>query len=256
MPSNKLRKKALAEKSELKIDINLINQKKISPVYNGPKYMVIFDNDQLIALSKPVNSHSNSQKYSDENTSTSWMRANNYLAPLLVNHEQLNRGLINRLDFETSGVLIYLKDENEYIKARSDIHSCLLYKEYRAIVEGEFPEYLIMHDKLASKDVKGRKVCISDSGNNATSEASLISYNKESNLSMIKVILKTGLRHQIRVQLSSRGFPIVGDNMYSGRESDRLYLHAYNYKIQIQNQIFEIVDNKLEGSLFNLYSCL
>lgn len=256
IPSNKLRKKPLNEKSEVHVDIDLINLKKVSPTFKGPEYQVILDNEILVALSKPINSHSNSQKYSDQNTSTSWMRANNHTAPLFVNRDQLNRGLINRLDYETSGVLIYFKDEEEYLNARANIHSYLLYKEYRAIVEGKFPDKLSMDDLLASKGEKGKEVYVSDNGASANSEASLLSYNEENNLSLIKVILKTGLRHQIRVQLSSRGFPIVGDELYSGKSSDRLYLHAYNYHVQINEKVFEIKDNNLKGGLFDLYSGL
>lgn len=256
IPSNKLRKKPLSEKSEVHIDIDLINQKKISPAYKGPEYKVLLDNELLLVLSKPINSHSNSQRYSDRNTSTSWLRANSFKVPLEVNKEQLNRGLINRLDYETSGVLIYFKDESEYFNARSSIHSYLIHKEYRAIVEGKFPDNLLMEDFLSSRGEKGKEVFVCNEGTTANSEASLLSYNEQHNLSFIKVVLKTGLRHQIRVQLSSRGFPILGDKLYSGKDSDRLYLHAFSYHIQINGNIFEIKDDSLEGRLFDFYSSL
>src|SRR5690606_20852359 len=52
----------------------------------------------------------------------------------------------------------------------------------------------------------------------------------KNNLTLVMVVLKTGIRHQIRAQLSTLGFPILGDTLYGGSESDRIYLHSWLYQ--------------------------
>ena len=47
---------------------------------------------------------------------------------------------------------------------------------------------------------------------------------------LLLVSLETGLRHQIRAQLSHLGFPILGDELYGGAKSSRLFLHAWKYE--------------------------
>jgi 23S rRNA pseudouridine1911/1915/1917 synthase len=51
-----------------------------------------------------------------------------------------------------------------------------------------------------------------------------------SDKSLLMIELKTGLRHQIRAQLSYLGFPILGDELYGGNKAERLYLHAWRYE--------------------------
>ena len=49
---------------------------------------------------------------------------------------------------------------------------------------------------------------------------------------------KTGKTHQLRVAMKSLGSPILGDNLYSGNQSDRVYLHAYQIEFDYQNEHF------------------
>jgi len=49
---------------------------------------------------------------------------------------------------------------------------------------------------------------------------------------------KTGKTHQLRVAMKSLGSPILGDNLYSGNQSDRVYLHAYQLEFDYQNEHF------------------
>ena len=65
-------------------------------------------------------------------------------------------------------------------------------------------------------------------------------------VSLVLVNLKTGLRHQIRAQLSFLGFPILGDELYGGRKAERVFLHALRYEFS------DIVEDS-NAELFNIF---
>ena len=74
-----------------------------------------------------------------------------------------------------------------------------------------------------------------------------IHYNSEKNCSLLMVKLKTGLRHQIRAQLSYLGYPILGDELYGGSSSLRIFLHAFYYEIPLKEGVI------IKGKARNAY---
>lgn len=131
---------------------------------------------------------------------------------------------INRLDRDTSGVVLFAK--NEYIQ---ELFTTLdVSKEYIAIVDG-FPNQAegTINAKIARKEGSIIKRCVSETGQTAITHYKVIkTYDAYSSLS---VKLETGRTHQIRVHMAYIGNPIVGDTMY-GKETtviDRQALHSY-----------------------------
>ncbi len=131
---------------------------------------------------------------------------------------------INRLDRDTSGVVLFAK--NEYIQ---ELFTTLnISKEYIAIVDGipSKPEDTI-NAKIARKEGSIMERCVSEAGQTAITRYKVIkAYATYSSLS---VKLETGRTHQIRVHLAYIGNPIVGDTMY-GKETtliNRQALHSY-----------------------------
>ena len=64
----------------------------------------------------------------------------------------------------------------------------------------------------------------------------VLKYDKELNLSVLKILLHTGRHHQIRVQLSSRGHSIYGDQKYGGRGHGK-QIALWAYKLQISHPV-------------------
>lgn len=160
--------------------------------------------------------------------------------PAFVLSEQLSKSygypLLHRLDKETSGILMLVKDESFGKKAIEEFKQQNVEKVYLAIVSGRFVETLEIDSPIATLKGKGGAYSkISASGKDAHTliEPLLV----EGKHSLVKVTIKTGRTHQIRVHLKHAGFPIVGDEKYGGKRANRMFLHAYRVGILEHNFI-------------------
>ena len=91
-----------------------------------------------------------------------------------------------------------------------------------------------------SREEKGKRVIVRDSGAGVPGEFGTrpLEYNKDARMTLVEVTLKTGLRHQIRAQMSHLGHPLIGDVFYGGRSARRLYLHALSYSLLIEGEAY------------------
>ena len=149
---------------------------------------------------------------------------------------------VNRLDKDTSGLVIFAK--NEYIQEClvRQMNLDLFYKEYIAIVNGILEqENGIINAPIARKENSIIERCISAEGETAVTHYEVL--ENFDNLSLVKCILKTGRTHQIRVHFSFLGHPIIGDTLYGEKSTmiSRQALHAYKVKF-----IHPITKNEIE----------
>ena len=136
---------------------------------------------------------------------------------------------VNRLDMNTSGLVVIAKNSYAHHKLSLDMGQDRVHKEYLAIVEGiisqdsgtlDFPIYRETEDSISRVvDPRGQR--------------SITHYRVLQRLkggSLVSLRLETGRTHQIRVHLSHIGHPIMGDDLYGRPDSsliDRQALHAY-----------------------------
>lgn len=133
--------------------------------------------------------------------------------------------IVHRLDRETSGLVLFVKDEKMKQKLQEDWENVALVREYTAVASGilEKKEGRLVH---YLKENRQHKVYVSptnDNGKKAITNYRVLSEDKNSLLSLS---LMTGRKNQIRVQLSYLGHPLIGDSKYGGYKAKRLYLHA------------------------------
>ena len=127
---------------------------------------------------------------------------------------------LHRLDKNVGGVMIYAKNKATAAKFSKLIQDGQLIKEYVAMVHGTPPEKGDWED-LLFKDSRKNKVFVVKKQRAGVKSARLeFKRLTEGECSLVRVRLHTGRSHQIRVQFSSRGFPLVGDHKYGSRATE------------------------------------
>ncbi|MFC1503925.1 RluA family pseudouridine synthase [Spirochaetota bacterium] len=184
------------------------------------KFSIVFEDTHLLAVSKPENTHTVPVSYADSDTLMNGIK--HYTGSMVPLPSPLNAGSINRLDFETTGLVLLAKTEEAYKVLTANYKKVSTEKYYFARVHGIPENYVFMQDSIGEKG-----------GTPKNGEAELLIIKKYKKESIVLLRLITGLRHQLRIQLSNRGYPIKGDRLYGSKEitSERMYLHSYSVEL-------------------------
>lgn len=196
---------------------------------------VIFEDADVIVIDKPAGMLSQKAVPSD-------ISANEYILHTLIARGELTEetlrtfrpSVCNRLDRNTSGLLIAgktlkgLQETSEALKSRS------IQKYYRCLVKGEVKECSHIDGWLA-KDVQTNRVTVlPEAAENAVRiETEYRPVRTENGYSELEVHLITGRSHQIRAHLASVGHPILGDFKYG----DSILNRRLKQKLQVDSQM-------------------
>ncbi len=125
---------------------------------------------------------------------------------------------LHRLDKNVGGVMVYARTKAAAALFSRMIQNGQLVKEYVALVHGQPPEKGDWED-LLWKDSSKNKVFVVKRQRTGVKKARLEYVRLHAReQSLVRIRLHTGRSHQIRVQFSSRGFPLVGDHKYGSRD--------------------------------------
>ncbi len=124
---------------------------------------------------------------------------------------------LHRLDKNVGGVMVYARTKAAAARLSKEIQESRMVKEYVALVHGTPPEVGDWED-LLFKDSRKNKVFVVDRKRAGVKDARL-EYKRltAGEQSLVLIRLHTGRSHQIRVQFSSRGYPLVGDHKYGSK---------------------------------------
>ncbi|MDB2405446.1 RluA family pseudouridine synthase [Arcobacteraceae bacterium] len=190
-------KKLVLARGEIREDTNF----KVKEIAQA---RVIFEDDDILVVDKPA--HLNAQEVESR-------------FPQAI--------LLNRLDKETSGVMMLAKNEEFRQKAINEFKNNKVYKEYVAVVEGKVVEDIVIDMPISTIKGKTARSRIDEKGGRPA-KTTVSPYMIEGNKSKIKIVIENGRTHQIRVHLQFAGLPIIGDLQY-GRPSNqvtRVMLHS------------------------------
>lgn len=138
---------------------------------------------------------------------------------------------VNRLDLNTSGLIIFAKCEYIQECLNKQMQSKNFIKEYLALADGIFENKTgTINLPIARKEGSIIERCISSKGQNSITHYEVI--KEYSSYSLIKCTLETGRTHQIRVHMSAIGHPLLGDTLYGEYSNliNRQALHCYKLK--------------------------
>ena len=204
--------------------VTIFSKKRVIPKID---LKIIYEDDELIAIDKPSGLLSISNSKEKEITAfrivSDYIKTYNKYARLFVVH---------RLDEQTSGVLLFAKNEKIKKELQKRWSELVKLREYICVVKGKTPEkqdiesYLTMNHFQIVHSTKNKEI-----GALAITHYERLKY--KNTYSLLRVNIDTGRRNQIRVHLSESGFPIVGDKKYGSKSNpiERLALHASCLKL-------------------------
>ena len=149
---------------------------------------------------------------------------------------------IHRLDKNVGGVMVFARTKQAAAALSKAVQEGRMVKEYVAMVHGTPPESGDWEDFLF-KDSRKNKVFAVKKERKGVKYARLeFERLSAGETSLVHVRLHTGRSHQIRVQFSSRGFPLVGDHKYGSRDAKlepMLFSHRITFPWNGERKVFE-----------------
>lgn len=211
---------------------------KVNIIYEDDSFLVVDKPSGMLTVATEEDKDSNNNLYS---VLSKYVKKKNSNSKIFVVH---------RLDKDTSGVLLFAKNEklkdllqNDWNNIATRIYYSVVYGNTKD--EGTIKSYLKEDGNLVSYS--------SDTGKLAITCYKKINGNE--NYSLLEILIKTGRRNQIRVQLKEIGHPIVGDSKYGRKDKThkRMMLHAA--KLSIINPINNkkmVFESKLDQSFYEM----
>lgn len=126
--------------------------------------------------------------------------------------EFLRPGIVHRLDKDTSGVLVVAKNDQAHINLSQQLKLRQMKRIYFALVHGNPPESGRIEGPIGRHPTQRKKMAIVPGGKPAATNYRVLEYF--TNYALLELKLETGRTHQIRVHLTSLGYPLVGDGVY------------------------------------------
>ena len=179
---------------------------------------VLYEDNHLLALNKPAGLATMGAKAGQPSV---WSLAKEYVKHKYRKPGGVFLGTVSRLDAGVSGVVLFARTSKAAARLAEQFRSRSVQKLYWAIVSGR-PEPAAECIDWLLKDEERVRMCVvrADAGHKRQAQRASLRYRRMSETPLgwvLEIELHTGRKHQIRVQLSHRGLPIVGDRKYGSR---------------------------------------
>lgn len=184
---------------------------------------IVYEDECLLIINKPPNIAIHPSMLHYDNSLSNGVK---YYFNLIGLHKKIRP--VNRLDRNTSGLVIFAKNEyvQEFLIKEMQIKT--FSKEYLAILEGTLDKKQgTINAPIARKKDSIIERCVDNSGDNSITHYKVL--KEFDNFSLVNFKLETGRTHQIRVHSSYIGHPILGDDLYGNKSNliNRQALHSY-----------------------------
>lgn len=190
---------------------------------DGKMNNILYEDNHIIVVEKKINIPVQEDESKDKDLLTI---IKEYLKEKYNKPGNVYLGLIHRLDRPVGGVMVFAKTSKAASRLSDEMRNHQIEKKYYAVIEGSLKEKDTYIDKLY-KDTKLNKVTVDNRGKEA-----ILSYERVKTYkgyTLVNITLKTGRSHQIRVQFSSRGTPLYGDQKYNpnSKVGEQIALYSY-----------------------------
>ena len=203
----------IKKNDSINFDINII--------YEDSNYLVVDKECGLLTIS--------SSSANKDKEDTLYRRVRAYL-----NKKGEYAFIANRIDKETSGIVIFVKNEVLKDKLQDDWNDRVKYRGYVAVVSGKIDkdgriDNYLYEDKMTFSHSTNK------GGKRAITNYKVIKYNNK--YTMLDVNIETGRKNQIRVHMTEMNHPIVGDKKYYSKDNSLKRLALHHYEIDLIDPI-------------------
>ncbi len=228
-----------------------------------PELEILYEDQDILAINKPagVVTHPSGSHYSDS-------LSNQVAAYFRSKGEPTKVRSIGRLDKETSGILLFAKNQTAAARLQKQRAQGLSQKTYLAVVSGSMPvdtdgNFHQISAPLAPDPHNRLKMVISPDSTIPGSKPAETLYSvlkatdctSPIQASLVMLHLKTGRTHQIRVHMASLGHPLLGDSLYHLSDTTNLFsraaLHAWKLEFQLPFPTAERSSDTLSSMLYD-----
>lgn len=222
------------------IEILFLDSPEIDLAPQNIPLEILYEDAELLAINKPAGMVVHPAPGHPDRT---LVNALLYYCAQISSMDRLRPGIVHRLDKETSGVILTVKNPQMHAKIVDLFSGRTIQKKYLAITTSpkELPP---LYTSRIGRHPKQRQqmASLQEGGKEAITEFSTLSFGKKG--SLVLASPKTGRTHQIRVHLKDLGAPILGDSVYGPKkaEAPRHMLHAYtlNFTHPTSGKVIEI----------------
>lgn len=198
-----------------------------------PKINILYEDNHLLVVEKPINM----PVCEDESMDIDLLNVlKSYLKEKYQKPGNVYLGLVHRLDRPVGGVMVFAKTSKAASRLSKQVMEHKLEKTYLAVVcgktlkSGECFDYLV-------KDKKQNHSYVTDKKHGKEAKLTYWRLDYHNRFSLIEIYLETGRSHQIRVQFSSRGFPLVGDAKYNPNYDGKTNIALFAKKLSFYHPI-------------------
>ena len=198
-----------------------------------PKINIIYEDNHLLVVEKPVNM----PVCEDESRDLDLLSVlKNYIKEKYHKPGNVYLGLVHRLDRPVGGVMVFAKTSKAASRLSKQVAEHELKKTYLAVVCGKVPESDNFFDYLI-KDKKRNISYVTDKVHGKEARLSYRRLDYKDNYSLVEIYLETGRSHQIRVQFSSRGYPLVGDFKYNKNHDGKMSVALFAKRLEFMHPV-------------------
>ena len=209
-----------------------------------PKINILFEDNHLLVVEKPVNIPVQEDSSKDIDLLSI---LKNYIKEKHNKPGNVYLGLVHRLDRPVGGIMVFARTSKAAARLNEQIKKNEFNKTYLAILDGVLEnkkgileDYLYKNEQLKKSFVVKKE---HEKAKYSKLEYRVIGY--DDNKTIVKINLITGRHHQIRVQFSNIGYPLVGDQLYGKQNNIQIRLFAYklefNHPTTKEKLSFEIL---------------
>lgn len=205
------------------------------------KLNVIYEDNHIIVVEKPAGIPTQADITGDIDMYT---LVGEYIREKYNKPGNVFVGIVHRLDRPVGGIMVFARTSKGASRLSEEIRNRSFKKTYLAMVDGcpkdkkgTLKNYLLKDESknksfVVDENTAGAKLAVLD--------YEVLSYDEKNNTSIIKILLHTGRHHQIRLQFSNIGCPLIGDTKYGnskGKSDVKLWAYKLEFKHPTKDEV-------------------